>query len=282
MELFNLFTQYHENTFQDFKKSLIDSIKQDIIKINQKNKHICGYKRTQNRGYCRRLCDGDACKYHLKYIENNNKYNIDKQIFFKSDVSDTSEDVNIYKNISNNIIDKDILLNIKILDPSKSNIILKNNLNNNDLKKDIEDYLFNLNSKKNIFKSLIMIVILFNKIKLKREKKRIKNKKKKERRKAKIFQSHNSHISDPSENASNVLFKEDNVYYTINFYDEKVIADNIEGVVCYFCNSIRYTNSGPCINPNCYNRTFSDTEFRIYYDKYGKHKESIYNPFLNN
>lgn len=153
------------------------------------------------------------------------------------------------------------------------------------LKKDINDYIFNLNSKINILKSLSCFMILYNKIKKNREKKRLKNKKKKERRKIKILQSHNSHISEIYENkniTNGILLKEDNIYYTINFYEEKVIADSVEGVICSYCNSIRYTSSGPCINSNCYNRSFDDLEFKIYYDKHKKHKKSIYNHFLNN
>lgn len=53
MEIFNLFTQYHETVFQDFKKELINSIKSDIINLIQKDKHICGHRRTQNRGFCK-------------------------------------------------------------------------------------------------------------------------------------------------------------------------------------------------------------------------------------
>ena len=272
MDVFNLFAQYHETTFNEFKKELINSIKLDILNINQRNKHMCGHKRTQNRGYCRRLCEGDACKYHLKYIEINN------DLILKSDISDTSDDVIIYKDICKNIITKDILFNIKIKDSSKSNIILKYNLND-----DINNYIFNLNSKKNVLKSLSTFIILFNKIKIKREKKkekkRNKNKIKKERRKLKLYQEP---ISVSKNIPNGYLLKENDKYYTIDFYDEKVVADCIEGILCNYCSSIRYTNSGPCINANCHNRTFDNIEFVIYYKKHKKHKKSIHNPFLNN
>lgn len=277
MDIFNLFTQYHETAFQEFKKELIKSIKLDIIKLNQKNKHICGYKRTQNRGYCRRLCSGNACKYHLKYIDEKNVIQ-NCEFISKSDVSDISDDVIIHKDICKNIINRDILSNIKIYDLPKSNIILKY-----DLKTDINNYIFNFNSKINIFKSLTSFIILYSKIKRKREKKRIKNKNKKERRKIKVLQSHNSHISEIYDryNVHNgILLQENDKYYTINFYDEKVAADCVEGILCNYCSSIRYTQSGPCINANCYNRTFDDIEFVIYYKKHKKHKKSIYNPFL--
>lgn len=234
-----------------------------------------------------KLCSGDACKYHLKYVKIDNKYNIiqdNNKIILNSDNSITSEDVNIYKNICKNVITKKTLSNIRIFELSKSKTILKNNLNN--FEKDINNYLFNLRCKKNILKSLIVFTILYNKTKIKREKKRIKNKRKKDKRKAKLFLSHNSHIPETSENSKNIpnglLLKENNKYYTYNFYDEKVIANNIDGVICYYCNSIRYTSGWPCINPNCCNRSFSNIEFEIYYDKHGKHKESIYNPFFNN
>ena len=288
MDFFTLLKQYHEITFQEFKKDLINNIKTDIINVlnvNKEIKKICGHKRTQNRGYCRRLCSGNACKYHLKYtstkdannnIENTNSFSL------KSDVSDISEYVNIckYKDISNNIIKKDNLINLKIIDLPKSNIVLKDKLNN--FNSDINNYLFNLKSKKNIFKSLITFIILFNKIKLKREKKRIKNKNKKERRKVKIYSSDKLDISKDMKNKNQaIIIKENNMYYTINFYDKKVIADCIEGIICNYCNSIRYTSSGPCINPNCYNRSFDNIEFEIYYKIHKKHKESIYNTILN-
>lgn len=283
MELFNLFTQYHESSFQELKKDLINSIKIDILNIiDKKNINVCGHKRTQNRGYCRRLCSGYACKYHLKYIitkDVNNNIENTNSFSLKSDVSDVSEYVNIdkdsYKNIYINTISKDVLLNIKILELPKSNIILKYNLNN-----DINNYIFNLKSKINIFKSLTSFIILCNKIKRKREKKRLKNIKKKERRKAKMYQTPVSELE--SNNKTNgVLLKEKDNYYTINFYEEKVIASCVEGIECNFCGSLRYTNSGPCLYPDCYNRSFGDTEFRIYYDIHGKHKKSIYNPFIN-
>lgn len=283
MDLFNLFTKYHETTFQEFKKDLINSIKLDILNTNKNNKRICGHKRSQNRGNCRRLCSGNACKYHLKYVSTNDKNNIIENIntfSLKSDISDVSEHVNmhkyIYKNICENIISKNVLLNINILELPKSNIILKYNLND-----DINNYIFNLKSKINTFKSLTSFIILYNKIKRKREKKRLKNKKKKERRKAKMCQTI---ISENKTNrqTNGLLLKEKDKYYTINFYDEKVIADNIEGIICHYCNTVRYTNSGPCLYPDCYNRSFEDTEFKIYYHKHGKHKESIYNPFILN
>jgi hypothetical protein len=292
MDIFNLFTQYHETAFQEFKKDLINSIKLDILNMNKNNKHICGHKRTQNRGYCRRLCEGNACKYHLKYAETNDENNIFKNnieiinnFVLKSDVSDASEYVNThkdtYKNIYENIISKDVLLNIKILELPKSNITLKYNLK--ELDEDINNYIFNLNSKINIFKSLSCFIILYNKIKRNRERKRLKNKRKKERRKARLCQTPvsvtNSNLNKPM---NGVLLKENDKYYTINFYDEKVIADNIDGIECFYCGSVRYTNSGPCLYPDCYNRKFEDTEFKIYYEKNKKHKQSIYNPFLNN
>lgn len=108
MDIFNLFTQYHETAFQEFKKELINSIKLDIINLNNKGKQICGYKRTQNRGYCRRLCSGTVCKYHERNTKNNIITQTNKTNIFKSDISNTSEDVN-YNDICNNIIPKDII-----------------------------------------------------------------------------------------------------------------------------------------------------------------------------
>lgn len=275
MEVFELFKKYHEESFISFKNDLINMFKSEMLFIPKKN--ICGQVRTQNRGYCRRLCQGPACKYHIKYLEFNRKEQNDDHFIYKSDISNTSEDVIIYKDICKNIISKNIIFNIKIHDLPRSNIILKY-----DLKADINNYISNLKSKINIFKSFVTFVILYKKIKIKREKKRLKNKKKKEKRKANLLKSNKSVLSDVSKDIpTGILLKEKDIYYTINFYDEKVIADNIEGIVCYYCNSVRYTNSGPCLNPNCFNRSFDDIEFKIYYSKHGKHKESIYNPFLN-
>lgn len=66
-------------------------------------------------------------------------------------------------------------------------------------------------------------------------------------------------------------------FYTINFYDEIVLATNIQGITCNYCNYTRYTDSGPCINPNCYNRKFDDSVFINYFNKNKKHKISNYN-----
>lgn len=100
-----------------------------------------------------KLCSGDACKYHLKYVKIDNKYNIiqdNNKIILNSDNSITSEDVNIYKNICKNVITKKTLSNIRIFELSKSKTILKNNLNN--FEKDINNYLFNLRCKKKYIK----------------------------------------------------------------------------------------------------------------------------------
>lgn len=271
-ELFLLLKQYHEITFQEFKKDLINSIKSDIL-CKPKKKNICGHKRTQNRGYCRRLCDGNSCKYHLKNI--------------KSDVSDISEDLNIYKDIYKNVITKDILLNIRIFDAPKSNIIPKY-----DIKKDVNDYIFNLNYKRKSLKSLITFIILYNKVRIKRQKKSIKNKKKnerKKRKKANIIKSHNSDISEIHEfnyeyilkNKKAQLFKENNEYYTYNLYEEKIKSDTPCGINCDYCGYTRY-NSSPCVFRDCKNRKYDDFEFKMYKKINGKEMISKYNKKLNN
>lgn len=78
------------------------------------------------------------------------------------------------------------------------------------------------------------------------------------------------------------LFYYDFCWYTINFYDNIVLATNKNGIKCNYCNYIRYTNSGPCVNSDCYNRSFDDFEFKYYYKKNGKHKISKYNKLYDN
>jgi hypothetical protein len=120
---------------------------------------------------------------------------------------------------------------------------------------------------------------IINKIKLlyKKRLKRLKYKKNKKNKNKSTKPAENIKVIKIKEN----LFKENNNYYTINFYEKKVIADNINGIKCIYCNTIRYTNSGPCTYPNCYNRSFDNYEFIKYYNIHGKHKISIYNKMIN-
>jgi RNA-binding protein YhbY len=84
MELFTLFTKYHEITFKELKNSLIESVSKEIMDLLNNNKHlktnICGHPRSQNRGKCKRLCRDKACSYHMKYIDKLNKTNISNNI----------------------------------------------------------------------------------------------------------------------------------------------------------------------------------------------------------
>lgn len=78
VELFTLFKQYHDESLNNFKKDLIDNIIK-LLNLNKETEktHVCGYKRTQGRGYCKRLCIGSSCTYHKKYIpedKTNNTY----------------------------------------------------------------------------------------------------------------------------------------------------------------------------------------------------------------
>jgi hypothetical protein len=50
------------------------------------------------------------------------------------------------------------------------------------------------------------------------------------------------------------IFKKNNKLYTINIYNKEIIADAPNGIKCYYCNTIRYTQSGPCVNYNCKNK----------------------------
>lgn len=89
VELFTLFKNYHDKSLDKFKKELLD----DFINFfnttkNGENKnyisntktHICRYKRSQNRGSCKRLCRDIACSYHIKHLSSH-----------KSDVYDIHE-----------------------------------------------------------------------------------------------------------------------------------------------------------------------------------------------
>lgn len=78
------------------------------------------------------------------------------------------------------------------------------------------------------------------------------------------------------------LFEENNITYTYNLYEQKIIADVPDGILCNHCNYTRY-NSSPCIYKDCKNRKYGDTEFDIYRRINGREMESKYNKkYLNN
>lgn len=144
-----------------------------------------------------------------------------------------------------------------------------------------------LNKKIPIVNNLQMIIYKPNHIKEKLEQMRLLYKKnKKKLKKLKYKKNRKNKINNPDKNKvikiKENLFKEDNIYYTYNFYDIKVIADNINGIECIYCNTKRYTESGPCTYQDCFNRSFDDYVFKKYYKIHNKHKISIYNKLIKN
>jgi hypothetical protein len=127
---------------------------------------------------------------------------------------------------------------------------------------------------------------LNQKMKEKRKKKKLRHKKNKKLRKE-ILSINNkkyTNIFDYNkilDNKKGLLFKEDNILYTYNLYEQRVIVDCIDGIQCVYCNYIRYTNSGPCIYADCENRKYGNIEFIIYQKINGKELISKYNEKLN-
>jgi hypothetical protein len=78
------------------------------------------------------------------------------------------------------------------------------------------------------------------------------------------------------ENKKGFLFKEDNKFYTYNLYEQKILADSLDGIFCDYCGYTRY-NTSPCIYKNCKNRKYGDFEFQIYKKINGKELDSKYN-----
>lgn len=79
------------------------------------------------------------------------------------------------------------------------------------------------------------------------------------------------------ENKKGFLFKEDNKYYTYNFYEEKKVADIPDGDCCMKCGYTRFTTSGCCIYRDCENRKYGDFEFEEYKKINVKECKSKYN-----
>lgn len=77
VELFTLFKNYHDESLKKFKKELLhdfmnffNTTKNGGIEnyCSNTKTHVCGYKRSQNRGFCKRLCRDIACSYHIKFL----------------------------------------------------------------------------------------------------------------------------------------------------------------------------------------------------------------------
>jgi hypothetical protein len=119
------------------------------------------------------------------------------------------------------------------------------------------------------------------------EKKKQKNKRKKLRYKnnKKLKKLENDKIvfnyNEILKYKKGILFKENNIWYTYNLYEEKKIADCVDGNKCNYCGYIRYINSGPCIYADCINRSFNDNVFQTYYKINNKELVSIYNKRIN-
>lgn len=119
VELFTLFKNYHDKSLYKFKKELLD----DFINFfnttkNGENKnyisntktHICGYKRSQNRGSCKRLCRDIACSYHIKHLSSH-----------KSDVYDIHE-VDISTKNKNQTSQLERNIDLKLLNYNDDNL----------------------------------------------------------------------------------------------------------------------------------------------------------------
>jgi hypothetical protein len=122
-----LFESLKNELMQSFRKDMIEDIKKEIYKLfidNKKDQYtnICGFKRTRQRGYCKRTVKGFVCPYHLKQIKNNSKISIlpdelpDENLYGKHIFTNEKED---YINIEKRNISKTILSNIKIYDYNK-------------------------------------------------------------------------------------------------------------------------------------------------------------------
>lgn len=101
LELFTLFKQYHNKSLKEFKKELLDNISSLFLNTTSFDKNnktrICGYKRSRNRGYCKRLCNDKACVYHIKYI-------LPDKLDSYSDMENIKNTTIINNSNSNNII----------------------------------------------------------------------------------------------------------------------------------------------------------------------------------
>lgn len=243
------------------------------IFYNFLNNNFCKYKYKRGKYenqtcYIKNYKDTDYCKKHNTMLnkKNNNiniRINIPRCIYITNTGKCNRKVNNYYCKYHNPL---NLILYPTIYDISKIKIVDKVERNKENINNNLQVIIYKPN---NIIDQIIMLY--------KKNKKRLKKKKykKNKKNKNKILNE-----NDKGKMIKDNLFKDDNKYYTINFYDQKVIADNINGVICNYCKTIRYTNSGPCIYSDCYNRSFDDYEFRKYYNIHKKHKISIYNKLI--
>jgi hypothetical protein len=119
-----LFDSLKNELMQSFKKDMIEDIKMEIYKLfinNEKkdNTNICGFKRTRQRGYCKRHVKGFICPYHLKQLKNSSTISIlpdkkpDENLSDTQDLNTEYMELNILNNIevdqTNNCINKNII-----------------------------------------------------------------------------------------------------------------------------------------------------------------------------
>lgn len=202
LDLHSILEKYNQELFNSLKNDFMNSFKKDLLKdirteiynlfIDNKyteNTTICGFKRTRQRGYCKRVVKGFICPYHLKMLKNNNiistmpdkkpdeflygTYNFSKDIskikiydynknylpILKYDKKDDINNIKFYYNEINILHDIEVdpsnNCNIKILDKYENN-----GYNNLKLKEYIIDPI--LGSKKKKKKSKVKKIIKIN------------------------------------------------------------------------------------------------------------------------
>lgn len=141
-DIFTLFKNYHDKSLKEVKNEILEQIENIKLLLNLKNEnkksHICGFKRTRNRGICKKLCFGEACFHHMKYI--NNKTNED---IYKEEKENVNLDQNNYGDSNKPQENPDI--------PEKPE---ENELNGMQEHNDKEDSTVNKKKKKNKNKKL--------------------------------------------------------------------------------------------------------------------------------
>lgn len=253
-----------------------------LIPIDEKNKfnkenylneyirkNLCKYifkKGTYEGQYCNITCynEGEYCKKHFKLLEK------------KKEVEDKKNKVSRCIHISTYKCYRRSIENELFCKNHKSFINNKNNESNIYGQRNIPDDKVIFNKKINRVED----------ISVDRKKQRIKNKRlnyKKNKKLKKKLQKHKEkedtifNYNEILKSKSGILFNDKGIFYTYNLYEQKVIADCIDGVKCLHCNYIRYTESGPCIYADCENRSFDDYEFIKYYKINNKELISKFN-----
>ena len=235
------------------------------------NDNFCKYKYKRGKYenqtcYIKKYNNTDYCKKHntmLNKINNNIniRINTPRCIYITNTGKCNRKTDNYYCKYHNPL---ELKLEPAVYNISKIKVVDKLNINKEVINNNLQVTIYKPN---NIIERIMM--------QHKKNKKRLKKIKYKKNKNKKLT------INNENEKIKENLFKNNNIYYTINFYDQKVIADTIDGIICNYCNYIRYTTSGPCVYADCYNRSFYDDEFRKYYRIHGKHKVSIYNKLIN-